>query len=96
MMYFFESYRLIDYAGFISTVMRCVMGKEWQLVGLKTVRKTPKPFLVFYFVGNRNGSGKDGRETKPILRDIGNETFRSGICRLRSGIGNSNREHEHM
>ena len=53
MMYFFESYRLIDYAGFISTVMWCVVGKEWQLpisihVEICTLRLTEITLIVTY------------------------------------------------
>ena len=63
MMYFFENYRLIDYAGFISTVMWCVVGKEWQLVGLKTVGKTlNRPCC---FILSETEAGKtDGKQNR--------------------------------
>jgi len=48
-------------------------------------------FCIFQS-GTGAGTGNADGKTKPILWDIGNGIYRSGTCRLRSGIGNSRRE----
>jgi hypothetical protein len=63
-------------------------------LGMKTVGNdreniTTVPAPVLF---KREREQPDGN-TNSILRDIGNEIFRSGTFRLRSGIGNTKREH---
>ena len=49
-----------------------------------------------FWPGTGTETGKSDGNTKPVLRYIGNGIIRSGTSRIRSGIGNSKREHRRV
>ena len=49
-----------------------------------------------FWPGTGTGTGRPDGKTNPVLRDIGNRIFQTGTCRLRSGSGNTKREHRYI